>query len=401
MSELSLWKNRDFVLLFSGQTVSSIGSQVSYIAFPLLVLSLTGSPAQAGLMMALSTLAYVVWSIPAGVLADRWDRKKLMIICDIGRCVALVSIPLAYFFGALSIFQLYVVAFVEGSLAVFFMVAQLSSITKVVSKDDVSNAVSKTSVVDGSAALIGPPVGGFLFQAIGAFVPFLIDALSYLVSVVSLLFVRTNFQEERVKSSHSSYHDALDGIRWLWQHPLLKSLVMLTTAWSFVMSSHYLVVVLLARSLYVSSPGIGLIFSIAGFGMILGSFSAHWLQKRFAAGTLLMGSIVATTLVWPLYAFASSVYVFAIVVFFLFFIMPLYGVTMISYRLSQTPDDLQGRVNSVFRMIAYIGSAVGVLLGGLLLERLGVLTTVYAMFGGLLMLSAIAVSSKTLRTARI
>jgi len=110
----SLWRNRDYLLLWSGQGVSSAGTQVSGVAFPLLILAITGSPAQAGLAFALRSLPYVIFSLPVGALIDRWDRKRVMILCDIGRALALASIPIALALGVLSVAQLYAVAFVEG-----------------------------------------------------------------------------------------------------------------------------------------------------------------------------------------------------------------------------------------------------------------------------------------------
>src|SRR5215469_18593601 len=117
----ALWQNRDYLLLWSGQTVSFVGTQVSGIAFPLLILAITGSPAQAGVASALRSLPYIVFSLPVGALIDRWDRKRVMIICDSGRAVALGSIAVVYaLFGTVPLFQLYLVALIEGSLFVFF-----------------------------------------------------------------------------------------------------------------------------------------------------------------------------------------------------------------------------------------------------------------------------------------
>src|SRR5215470_19329598 len=117
---LALWRNRDYVLLWSGQMVSSIGTQVSMLAFPLLVLAITHSPAQAGIVAALRGLPYALFILPAGALIDRWDRKRVMILCDTGRALALGSIPLALALGQLTLVQLYLVSLIEGTLFIFF-----------------------------------------------------------------------------------------------------------------------------------------------------------------------------------------------------------------------------------------------------------------------------------------
>src|SRR5262245_60065676 len=127
----SLWHNRDFMLLWLGQAVSTVGSQISLLAFPVLFLTLTGSPAQAGLMTAVRALPYVLFGLPAGALIDRWDRRLVMLLCDTGRALALGSIPLALALGVLSTAQLYLVSFIEGSLFLFFNLAETASLPQV------------------------------------------------------------------------------------------------------------------------------------------------------------------------------------------------------------------------------------------------------------------------------
>ena len=131
---LSLWRNRDYLLLWGGQTLSNIGSGVSRIAYPLLVLAITGSPAQAGLIGALRSLMYIILILPAGALLDRWNRKQVMIICDTVRAISMASIPVAALLGHLSLVQLYFVAFIEGTFEAFFDIAEVSSVPQVVSQ---------------------------------------------------------------------------------------------------------------------------------------------------------------------------------------------------------------------------------------------------------------------------
>ena len=182
---VALWRNRDYVLLWSGQMISSVGTRVSMLAFPLLVLAITHSPAQAGLIGAMRALPYALLILPAGALVDRWNRKRVMILCDIGRAIALGSIPIALIIGHLTIAQLYIVSLVEGTLFTFFGLAETACLPQVVSKEQLPTAAAQGMVIDSVSELIGPSIGGVLYS-IGRAVPFLTDAISYGASVVSL-----------------------------------------------------------------------------------------------------------------------------------------------------------------------------------------------------------------------
>src|SRR5256884_9631212 len=191
-----LWRNRDFMLLWSGQLVSSVGTRVSMLAFPLLVLAITHSPAQAGLIGAMRALPYALLILPAGALVDRWNRKRVMILGDIGRAIAFGSIPVALILGHLTIAQLYIVSLVEGTLFTFFNLAETACLPQVVAKEQLPGAVAQGMVIDSVSGLIGPSLGGALYS-IGRAIPFLTDAISYGASVVSLFLIKVQFQEER------------------------------------------------------------------------------------------------------------------------------------------------------------------------------------------------------------
>src|SRR5690242_11014917 len=158
-----LWGNRDWVLLWSGQLVSVVGTQVSQLAYPLLMLALTKSPAQAGFISASRTLPYLLLGLPAGALVDRWNRKRLMIACDAGRALALGSIPLALALGRLTMAQLYLVALVEGTLFVFFGLAESAALPRTVAKTQLPAATAQNEVTNSMLTLVGPSLGGALY----------------------------------------------------------------------------------------------------------------------------------------------------------------------------------------------------------------------------------------------
>ncbi len=185
-----LRRNRDYLLLWTGRTVSSLGSSVSIIAFPLLILALTHSPAKAGFAGALRAAPYIIFSLPAGALVDRWNRKTVMVTCDTGRALALGSIPVALWTGHLTLAQLYLATVVEGTLFVFFQLAETAALLQLVSREQLAAATAQNEAAYyGVAALLGPALGGVLYQ-IGRAFPFVVDAISYAASVFSLLFIR-------------------------------------------------------------------------------------------------------------------------------------------------------------------------------------------------------------------
>jgi MFS family permease len=197
-----LWQNRDFVLLWSGQVVSITGTQISTLALPLLVLALSHATAQAGLAAAARLLPYLLLSLPAGVLVDRWDRKRVIIVADFARLLAYGSVPVAYAMGRLGVAQLYAVALVDGTAFIFFDVAQLSCLPRVVPSAQLPGASAFNASGQAFSYIAGPGLGGLIVglartTLAGATPAYVVDGLSYLVSVLSLGAVRTPFQAAR------------------------------------------------------------------------------------------------------------------------------------------------------------------------------------------------------------
>ncbi len=221
-----LWRNRDYMLLWSGQTVSLVGTVISQTAFPLLVWDLTHSAAQVGLVGGLGTLPYVLLSLLAGALIDRWNRKRVMILCDTGRALNLVSVLIALMLGHLTVIQLCINTLTEGTFFVFFNLAEVACLPRVVAKEQLPAATAQNEATQGITALLSPLLGGVLYsrQAL----PFLADAVSYAVSVVSLLFIKTEFQEKRTLERFKLGSEIKEGLAWLWHQPLIRYMAFLT-----------------------------------------------------------------------------------------------------------------------------------------------------------------------------
>jgi MFS family permease len=394
----SLWRNRDYMLLWSGQMVSSIGTEVSTLAFPLLILALTGSPATAGFAGALRALPYLVFSLPAGALIDRWDRKRVMILCDSGRALSMISIPIALAFGHLSILQIYGVSLIEGTLFVFFNLAEVACLPRVVTKEQLPAASAQHEVSYGITALIGPSLGGALYSA-ARMLPFLGDAISYAASVGSIFLIRTKFQQERVATRHNIWVDIREGLVWLWKQPLIRFMAILTGGYNLILSGYALIIIVLAQHQHASSLTIGLIFAAGGIGAIGGAIFAPFLQKRLSFGQAIIGVTCLTVIAIPLYAISPNAVALGIVTVLNAAIGPVYNVVQFSYRLALIPDALQGRVNSVFRLIAFGGQPLGLALTGLLIQNVGVIQTILLCTAGMGIFAVATIANRHVRNA--
>ncbi len=399
----SLWRNRDFMLLWAGQTVSILGGTVSGFALTLLILELTGSPARAGFITTLGAVPYLLFSLPAGALVDRWDRKRLMILCDAGRALALAlgSIPLALWAGRLSPLQLYGVVVVERTLFVFFNAAQASALTRVVAPARLPAARARNEATHyGVGSLLGPALGGALYQGLGRAVPFLVDALSYGVSVVSLLFIKTAFQDARPTCSRRLRVEIAEGMVWLWRRPLMRAMAFVAAGYVFAGAATGLTLIVAARQMHAPPTFIGIAFSIGAIGGIVGALAGGPIQRRFSFGRVIVGVTWIATLLWPLYALAPNVVVLGAITAGLYAMEPIYNVVQFGYLLPLIPDELQGRVNSVFYLIIFAGAPLGAALAGLLLQAFGVVPTVLV-FGACRVALAVFVTVNThIRQAR-
>jgi predicted MFS family arabinose efflux permease len=369
-----LWKNRDYVILWCGQTISIIGTQVSQLAFPLLVLTLTGSPAQAGFVAAARTVPWLLFALPAGALVDRWDRKRTMILSSAGSAVALASIAVAYPFGVLTIAQIVLVSFVEGTFSLVFGLAQTSALPHVVPKEQLPDAVAQQQAQYSVGSLIGPPLGGILY-GIAHLLPFLVDAVSYAVSSCSLPFIRARFGGMGGAARRSLGREIGEGLGWLWRQPLIRFMAFLTGGFNVTAGTTLIVIVLAQRQ--GASPGaIGLMFAVAGVGGIVGAALAPRVQRRFTFGQAIIGLSWFFTLNTALLAGARSPALIALVLISFELIAPSYDTVQYSYRLAVIPDTLQGRVNSVFRLVAQGTRPLGLALTGILIERVGIVPTI-------------------------
>lgn len=393
-----LWQNRDYLLLWSGQVVSSLGSQVSQLALPLLLLALTHSPAQAGVAGALRATPYLIFSLPAGALIDRWDRKRVMIVCDTGRALSLVSLAIALWLGRLTLVQIYLVSLIEGTLYVFFNLAEAACLPRVVSKEQLPAATAQNLATFNISTLLGGPLGGTLYS-VSQVLPFVADAASYALSVLSLLRINTPFQEERAPTARKLWREIKDGLLWLWGHQLIRSMALLTGGLNLLMGGYSLLAIVLLQHLHASPLTIGLVFAAVGIGGIVGTVIAPSIQKRFSFGQVIIATCWGVSLLWPLYTVSPTVVSVGVISTLIFLAFPLYDTVQFSYRSAIIPDALQGRVNSVFRLFAFAGQPLGLALTGVFLQTLTIFPTILVFAGGFWLLALAATLNVHIRQA--
>ena len=397
----ALFGNRDYMLLWSGQVVSTLGSSASYVVYPLLILAITDSPAAAGIAAALGNLPYLIFSLPAGALIDRWDRKRVMINCDVGRALTVASIAIALWLDVLTVWQLYIAAFVEGSFFVFFNIAEVAALPRVVPKEQLPQASAQNEAAFAAAHIVGPSFGTLLYQGLGRAAPFVADAISYVASIVSLMLIRTPFRAAPTAQAKTNLRGEIgEGLRWLWGQPLIRYMAFLTGSLNLVNAGTGLIVILLAQDLGARPVDIGLIFSIGGIGGILGSLVGGRVQRRFTFGQAIIALMWIEALLFPLYAIVPQYLLLGVVFALVYFIGPIYNVVQFSYRLALIPDALQGRVNSTFRLLAFGMMPIGAALSGFLIERVGVIPAVVVFSLWYVLLAIMTTLNRHVREAR-
>lgn len=368
LSRVALWRNRDFLLLWSGQAASSLGTMITQTAYPLLVWDLSHSASLVGLVGGLGTLPYIFLSLIVGALIDRWNRKHVMILCDIGRAINLASVLSVMALGRLTVAQICVNTLIEGTLYVFFNLAEASCLPRVVSKDQISAATSQNEATTGTTVLVGPALGGALYT-LSQSVPFLVDAISYVISVITLSFIRVPFQEKRLEGQpRKLLAEIREGLVWLWHQPLIRYIAFLTGGCNFIGAGLLPILLVLVKQQHGSPLLYGTILTIGGIGAVVGSLLGAPIQKRFRFGPIIICIIWFEALCFPLYAIAPDPLLLGVLSAFLFAAGPIYNVVQFSYRISLIPDELQGRVNSVFRLLAFGFQPFGFALTGLLIQ---------------------------------
>jgi MFS family permease len=383
----SLWRHGDFMKLWAGQTISQIGSQVTFLALPLAAILLFGAtPFEVGVLGTLQFLPFLLLGLPIGVWVDRLRRKPVLVIADIGRFVVLGSIPLAYALDVLSLAHLYVAAFVTGVLTVFFDVAYAAYLPSLIDRDRLVEGNSKLEISRSGAHLVGPGVGGILVEAITAPVALLADAASYVGSVLFLLLIeKREAPIEPPAEPPRMVVQIREGLRYVFGHTLLRPIVVCTALLNLADGLGFAVLILFAlRSLGLSPGAIGILLALGHSGFLVGAYLAGRSARRFGVGPALIGAGVVLGLGYGVVPLATrSTAIPVLLVFGLLASLggAIYNVNVRSLIQSITPERMLGRTIATARVVVWGTIPLGSFVGGILGSRIGLRPTLWVSAG--------------------
>jgi MFS family permease len=377
-----VWRRRDFALLWSGQTVSELGSAVTTIALPTLaILVFHAGAAAVGLMVASERLPFPVVALFAGAIVDRVRRRRIMIACNVGRLVVLGLIPLLSAVGVLQLWHLFVAASAMGVFTVFFDVSYMAYAPGLVEADQLLEANSRLQVTWSAAQTAGPGLGGVLVQAVGAARAVLADAFSFLVSSIALLSIRTTEPRPPSRPRRHLLTEVGAGLRHVFGTPVLRAQVLCMSAAGVFAHAYEAPLYVFAYDRLHLSPGVlGLILASQGLGAMLGSVVGSRIIRALGVGrTISLGSGLASALIGvvPL-ALLVSPEALLVPTFILSGAAGVAGdIAQVTLRQALTPSHLQGRMGAVFRAFFWGAWPLGNLLGGLLAAAIGAATTLW------------------------
>lgn len=373
--EARLRGHADFRKIWAGLTISLMGSQGTSLALPLAaVLTLGSGPLEMGLLAAASQAPFLCFSLLAGVWSDRVRRRPVLIATDLGQAALLGSIPLAAALGVLRLEQLYLVAFLTGTLQVFYEVAHYAYVPAVVGREQIVTANSRIQVSYSAAESGGPGMAGVLVQWLSAPIAIFVDAFSFLVSAFCVRSIRA--PEAPPTPPRTSVRSQIaEGMRGLIGHPLLQPIVLVGVASGLFTSAIVAVYVLYAtRTLHLAPAVIGIIFAAGGVAAIPGALLASWVAARVGVGPAIVGGWfveMGALLLIPLAAGPAVIPILVASKLIAGASGTVANIHQWSLRQVVTPDHLLGRVTASHRFIVYGIQAVGGLLGGGLATMLG------------------------------
>lgn len=390
----------DFYRLLSAQTISSLGTSFTLFALPLLVYALTGSAINLALVTAAEYLPYLLFGLFAGAAVDRMDRRRLMVFADLAQVLVISSIPLLFLLGALQIWWIYAAGFLSSTLWLLFNTAEFAAVPSLVRKDDLATANGRMQAGYAAASVAGPVLAG----ALAAFFPvpaiLLFDALSFLVSALLVAWIRTPFSADKQQGSRDLRREVAEGLRYVWGHPVLRSVTVMMALVNCVGFTVYAQLVLFAKDrLDASDFRVGILYAVGSAGMILLALAAGPVRRRLPFGAATLGTIALGGALIVLLSLTRSFWVAAGLWALIWGFVILFQVNTNSLWQEIVPNRLLGRVQGIVSALSWSAIPLGTLIGGLAIERTGSVALVYGAIGAAITLSALAFSFTALGNA--
>lgn len=396
-----LWRERDFRRLWLSLTITHFGGQITFLALPLTAaIMLSATPLQMGILSAVEVLPYTLFGLFTGVLVDRSYKLPLIIIADVGRGLALLAIPIAAWFGVLSMPVLYAAGFIVGIGGIIGWAAYQVFMAERVGRDNLVEANSRIALSDSASQLVGPGLAGMLIHALTAPFAILLDAVSFFVSAIMLRGITSHPGDAPLARQKSEtwrhawagiWSDAKEGLALIWQTPVLRSIAVSLMMWNLLKHVYLAIMILFATRDLALSPGrIGIIFMIAGLGFLAASALCQRMNTRFGVGPVMLFGLTLSGASWLLVATVSAEYVttlhLATALFLFDFGAMIFFINYLTLRQAAVPSHLRGRVTSTLIFIAVSLSPVGALLGGVMGTYFGLRSTIaIAGAGGLIL----------------
>jgi len=406
--ETNLWRHADFLKLWTGQTISEIGSRISREGIPLTaVLVLHANTAQMGLLTAIGAVPVLLFSLVAGIWVDRLRRRPIMIAADLGRAVLLASIPLAAVWGSISMPQLYGVIALTGILTVFFNIAYRSILPALVGREQLLDGNSKLAISAATAEIAGPGITGILVQLITAPIAILFDALSFLFSALTIWVIRKP-EPAPTRHAHENWRTEIaEGLQFMWGEPVLRALALRSATAFFIQGPIGTLYILYAIRELGMKPGmLGLVIATGGVSNLIGSALAPALARRLGLGRMFAATSMVGALALFFLPLARGPLAFAVACLLMQQLFAdsanaAFGVNEISLRQTLAPDHVLGRVNAAMQLLSMGVWSLGALFGGLLASAIGMRATLLVAASGVLLSNGWLIWSPVLKLRKL
>lgn len=387
--------SKDFWKFLAGETISNVGSSFTLFVLPLLVFKLTGSALNLALVTVAEFLPYLLFGLVIGAAVDRVDRKRLMIFVNITQALVISSIPLLAALELLSVWWIYVVGFASSTLWICFDTAEFAAMPSLVGKNDLVTANGRVQAGYSAATVVGPALAGLLVASVPMSTVLLLDALSFLVSALTLALIPISFNVgvEARQEPGNIRREVAEGLRYVISHPVLRNVCLMMALVNCVGYTVYAQLVLFAKErLGASDTQVGLLYAAGSVGMIVLALAANPLRRRLsfskvALGTIMLGGtlivfLASTRWYWVALLLWASIWGLVI----------LFQINSNSLWQAIVPGRLLGRVQSVVNVLSWSAIPLGTFVGGLVIEQTQNVAVVYGTIGVLIFLAALIFS---------